>query len=157
MVKYIGLFMAALGIIMTGRYKSYSLRKSHSHLEAVTDLVEYISAQIEFCSAPLCDIYQTYGDERIADFLERLRKGGKMTEALDRQLLWLGDADMAVLAEFASTLGKLPRERQLRSCSHTAERLKANLKSTSAEIEKKTKLAETLSLLCAVFLLILFI
>jgi len=156
-VKYIGMAVIFFSLVYGGRYAAYTYKQRQKELCGFLTLTGCISSQIEFYNAKLCDIYSSCEITELPGFVNELRKGTSFEIALESVPLHIDKSDRILLGEFASTLGRVSRDEQLRSCKYTAEQLKSRCDRCSAELPKKVKLAENLSLLAGLMVVLLLL
>ena len=156
-IKYIGMAVIFFSLVYGGRYAAYTYKQRQKELSGFLTLTGCISSQIEFYNAKLGDIYSSCDIPEISGFTAELKKGTSFEAALESLPLTIDKSDRALLSEFASTLGRVSKDEQLRSCKYTSEQLKIRCDRCSAELPKKVKLAENLSLLAGLMVVLLLL
>jgi stage III sporulation protein AB len=126
--------------------------------EALIVLLTYIKAQIEFFSAPLSDIYNSFHNEVLDNckFIENLRQNG-FADALDSIRYKLPDEVYESLTSFAAGLGKTGKQCQIDLCNYHIGTLVNATGVIKDSLPQKTKLYTSLSVMAGLTAVIILL
>lgn len=139
-IKLLGSAFLLFSSICYGEMHIRSDRLKTRDIEAVIDIIKYISEKIEYFSAPLPEIFLQYSNDHFekTGVLEEIRRSGIKFLCTDNKLS-ISQEDRDLLSKFASELGKSYVDEELALCRYTYEKLKeseAKLRETQKSREK---------------------
>jgi len=148
MYKLIGTLILLAVSLLYGRRKIFYERQKIKEGEAICDLTEYISEQIEYTMKPLPEIIAGYRNEILAEngFLESAAAEGmeKAWEVCSDGFRLPSGGIHDIFGEFCRSIGKGYRKEELELCGLTQKHLKAELEKLKEDSVNREKLYRSL-------------
>lgn len=158
MLKPIGLALIFIVCAYTGYEASAIMRHKLRMTEAFISFLTYIKSQIEFFSAPLSDIYESFHHETLdkCRFTDDLRLYG-FAPALEKIRYSLPADVYESLTGFLTGLGKSVKQCQIDLCDYHINDLYDKCKALKESLPQKTKLYTSLSVMAGLTAVIILI
>jgi len=147
MMRFSGVCILGIVAFIWGNGHVDIMRKKICFLEAMTELIRYLRARIDYLSMPLDEIFASFYNEFLehSGFSEVMRKRGLKDAVLESENL--DETERQFFLGFLNTLGSNCREEELKLCNYYLEELTVKLTNLKAEYPGKAKLWRSLPIL----------
>ena len=164
LVQYVFKPLGAILVMACCFLASFSIssraKKEIAELEAFILLIGRIRTDIACFSRPLCEIYAGFEADVFekSGFIKTLKeKGLSCAIEITEHKFSLCEENMAIIKQFASTIGKSYKEEEIKTCDYYISQLSERHKVLKDSFPKRNKLSRSLCFLLGVSIIIILV